>query len=523
MIITIGSKVKDEIGNEYELIDEIGSGGFGCVFQAKRISDNQLFAVKTLTSSFPSIEEKNCFMNEIKLAQTLSGEHIIQYEYFHDGEKYNNLPPYIIMEYAKQGTLENILDQRKKSNKYFELNELIEIYKQLINAMININKVLVHRDIKPANILINNNILKVTDFGLSKMVEEQTRTKTFKGGGTYYYMSPECWNYDKNTIQMDIYSMGIIFYELATLEYPYKISTYDEQGFKSAHVFGHIQNSTKLQKNTNPQIASIIIKMLDKARQNRFDNWEDILKKLEHQNDNKDILGSLIQETINIKNDIDIATQKRNEEVAIQKMEKETFINLAKFQFESDIITPIQEYIEQYNESSSTNDKAYLRQLTQYDDIKFKYKFIIPSIEEIIIECKIILKNSFEKEVPLDNHFEYLGNSTKKIKYTPTLKSKEIICFVEIKNSHGYGFNLLLLKSNDIYGDWYIANNKNNLSHMDNSKLKKEPFAFPIENLKELIISERATSWYSSELKEYNKSDYYDNLRFLISKHQKSV
>lgn len=83
--------------------------------------------------------------------------------------------------------------------------------------MIAINAELVHRDIKPENILVSNDVLKISDFGLAKIASESTRTMSFKGYGTIPYIAPEAWNSDKNTIQMDIYSMGIVFYELATL------------------------------------------------------------------------------------------------------------------------------------------------------------------------------------------------------------------------------------------------------------------------------------------------------------------
>lgn len=174
MLITIGSKVKDGNGNEYELIEEIGQGGFGCVFKANRINDNQKFAIKTLIPSFANEDAKTCFMNEINLAKEINGENIIHYEFFHNGEQYPELPPYIIMELANNGTLRDIIEERKKLNQYFTIDELCSIYKQLISGMNIINKTLVHRDIKPENILINGNVLKITDFGLAKVSEEHS-------------------------------------------------------------------------------------------------------------------------------------------------------------------------------------------------------------------------------------------------------------------------------------------------------------------------------------------------------------
>ena len=90
---------------------------------------------------------------------------------------------------------------------------------------------MIHRDIKPENILICDGICKITDFGLAKVASESTRTMSFKGYGTLQYIAPEAWKSEKNTIQMDIYSMGIVFYELALLDYPYDITSNDVDAF----------------------------------------------------------------------------------------------------------------------------------------------------------------------------------------------------------------------------------------------------------------------------------------------------
>ena len=113
-----------------------------------------------------------------------------------------------------------------------------------------ISEHLVHRDIKPENILNFHGVLKITDFGLSKISGESTKTMTFKGYGTSPYVAPEAWNNDRNTIQMDIYSMGIVFYELATLSYPYEKPTVNDPiAFRSMHLFKPAINPSSINKN----------------------------------------------------------------------------------------------------------------------------------------------------------------------------------------------------------------------------------------------------------------------------------
>ena len=86
-----------------------------------------------------------------------------------------------------------------------------------------INAKMLHRDLKPDNILLDGDIPKIGDFGLSKLVGAATRSQTFKGGQQIFYMAPEGWKFDKNEIQIDMYALGIVLYEIAALRYPYML------------------------------------------------------------------------------------------------------------------------------------------------------------------------------------------------------------------------------------------------------------------------------------------------------------
>lgn len=301
MIITIGSKVKDKEGNTYRLTEELGHGGFGCVYKAVG-DNNEIYAVKTLLYSFGDEATANSFKNEVKISSEVSGEHVINYIYAHDGDEYPELPPYIIMEYAEGGTLADLIEERRKNSNPYSKDELLSLFRQLVSGMKSINAKLVHRDIKPENILICNNSCKITDFGLAKIASESTRTMSFKGYGTLQYIAPEAWKSDKNTIQMDIYSMGIVFYELATLDYPYDLESSDIDAYRNAHLFSRIKGINELKNLLGPDVASIIVTMLEKPTQKRFKSWDEIEKQLGNPSlESNGNLGSIVSLAIGKK------------------------------------------------------------------------------------------------------------------------------------------------------------------------------------------------------------------------------
>lgn len=512
MIITIGSVVKDDNENTYKLTEVIGQGGFGTVYKAIRESDSKLFAIKTLLQSFSSDDDFQSFKNEVSLAQIVSGENIINYEYVHNGETFNELPPYIIMEYANGGTLAQEIAKRIKNNNPYSKAELHKMFLELVNGMKIINEKLVHRDIKPENILISNGVLKISDFGLAKIVNDSTRSKTLKGYGTVKYFAPEAWNSEKNTIQMDIYSMGIIFYELATLEYPYLIKNNDIQEYQNAHLYSSIKNARLLKERTTPEIYSMIIRMIDKATQKRFKTWDDILKHVDNfLVEKKDVLSSVVNRTVQVKTERDI---KRQQEIEAEKRKQEeisNFCKLIKSQFENDIYSILNNFVEEYNSTCSTTDKCSLQYGYNYDQQLLRYSLTIPTVSSIKIECKVVLENSCRHE-----YTDYFGEE-RVMMFTPQLNNKNIMCFVDINNDKN-GFNLVLLKSDGIYGDWYIVDNKNNLSPFSRNRYdyKNEPFSFSVSEIMEVKNSYEATHLYSSMLTLFSEEAFLDRLSFLL-------
>lgn len=508
MIITIGSKIKDEKENTYTLTEELGHGGFGCVYKAIRDLDKSVYAVKTLLYSFGNETAVKSFKNEIKLSSQINGEHVIHYIYAHDGDKYPELPPYIIMEYADGGTLADLIKERKRTNNPYSQEELKNLFLQLVDGMKSINKKLVHRDIKPENILISNGICKITDFGLAKVASESTRTMSFKGYGTYPYIAPEAWKSDKNTIQMDIYSMGIVFYQLALLDYPYDIVSNDMESYRNAHLFSRVKRTSELKNILGADVASIILAMLEKPIQKRLKSWEEIEEQLG--NPSLEVigdLGNIVSLAIEKKIEIDTRKQQQIEEENRRKKEEEDYCNLVKNQFESVIIDFFERFTNEYNLHLAGNDKCKFESSMHSDFLKlFSYELTIPSVTDIKVDCQIIMPNSFTRVIDMDRAYGFLGQYGKREElYTPQYNNKNIMGWVVIENEEGFGFNLMLVETDDMYGDWYILNNKNNLSHVTQNKQKQEPFAFQINELEQALRGIHATSLYSSDVELFNE------------------
>lgn len=525
MIITIGSKVKDGEGNIYTLTEELGHGGFGCVYKAVCDVDKTVYAVKTLLHSFGDEATANSFKNEIKLSSEVSGEHVIHYLYAHNGDEYPELPPYIIMEYADGGTLADQIDKRKKTNNPYSTVELRNLFLQLVDGMKSINKKLVHRDIKPENILICNGICKITDFGLAKVASESTRTMSFKGYGTLKYIAPEAWKSEKNTIQMDIYSMGIVFYELALLDYPYDIASNDVDAYRSAHMFSRIKRMSELKNILGADVASIILAMLEKPIQKRLKSWEEIegqlgKPSLEVVGD----LGNIVSLAIGKKIEADTRKQQQIEEENRKRKEQEDYVNLVRNQFESVIVDFFERFVDEYNNHLAGNDKCRFESDMQDFELMelFSYHLTIPSVTDIKVKCKVILPNSFTRVVDVDRAYGLLdmddvGYGSYEVAYTPQYKNRNIMGWVEIVNTNGLGFNLWLVQTDEIYGDWYILRNKNNAIYLTQYKPKQEPFAFKIDELDKALRGINATSLYSSNVELFDEQKLMGLVAQLIS------
>lgn len=508
MTITVGSTIKDGKGNSYILDSVLGSGGFGNVYKAHRENDDANFAVKTLLSSFESPESLLSFQNELHETLLISSEHVIKYIYAHDGNMYPEYPPYIIMEYA-DGTLTSLIENQKKTGVQFENAFLLKVFIQLAEGMREISRILIHRDIKPDNILICNGKMKISDFGLSKLAGENTRTLTFKGYGSTRYVAPEAWSNDKNTIQMDIYSMGIVFYELATMRYPYSVgASADFLTLRNAHMFEAPRNPQSINAGLSSNIVSIIVRMIEKPIQKRFTTWESIINALQAQALPTDDLSVVVIKAMKNRNEADLAAQQQLAQKKKQEEEKDNFCRLIYSQYDCSVLEPIREFIERFNTQYAGMMPLRLKPDGGYPgSYRFTNTIITPSNDKIQLDTEIIFKENYQHKI--SNWL--MGNDGYRIEnYIPQCEKRDILAWSQVSDKIGRGFNLILLKAEgSLYGDWFLLTNTN--SGFSRSP-RVEPFGFTLNELPKEIVNLHVTHIYNLNLSLLKSADIPDFL-----------
>ena len=208
--------------NDYEIIKEIGKGSFSTVYLVKKKLSQKEFALKKVNIIKLSPKERQNSLKEVNFLSEIKDPNVIGYEESFYDENFNYL--YLVMEYAPYGDFGKILQARKKLKEYYTENELLNIYLQIASGLKAIHaKQIIHRDLKSANIFIiqtNELILKIGDFNVSKKIDYLNLKNTQTG--TPYYASPEIWENRPYDFKSDIWSLGCLFYEIASFSTPFK-------------------------------------------------------------------------------------------------------------------------------------------------------------------------------------------------------------------------------------------------------------------------------------------------------------
>lgn len=508
MIIQPNSLVYDSGNDEYKVIEALGNGAFGYVYKIQKQSDDSTWALKTLPSNFPSQEQLHAFINESSMAVNVNGENAIKYVYVHDGSTYTHLPPYIIMEYANGGTLFDLIERAKNNGEFFSNPELLNYFNQLINGMEQINNVLVHRDIKPDNILLNDGVIKISDFGLSKIVQDSTRQLTFKGFGALKYMAPEGWKNEKNTIQMDIYAMGITFFELATLQHPYNLKPdADMQQWQRAHLFNAPPSPKTINNAINSTIAQIILKMMEKSVSKRYKSWDEIRRDLMIQDTPVTENTAIIENLVNIRLVKDNSLREQQLKNEKEREEQLLYLNTINYQYANEIYNPIKDFIDEFN-SRYTQGKIKISSLGSMDSDQIVTKIHLLSGNVLTTSLNVLHDEDFMRDVPAEFSFPGEKRTFRRL-VRPVLNDKKVLAWGYLKDQNNKGFNILLVENpeDSTYGEWYILKNTNNAFSRTH---RQEPFPFEFNELEKELPLIRSMHIYKTEVIALNLQIFQD-------------
>ena len=246
------------LGNRYEIIQKIGNGGMAIVYKARDLTLNRYVAVKVLRDEFTTDEEFiKRFETEAQSAARLIHPNIVS---IYDVGVDNNLTYYIVMELIQGKTLKEIIIQEQGPLPWkWSINVSIQIASAL--EMAHRNNI-IHRDIKPHNIIITEDgVAKVTDFGIAKAVSNSTITAFGKTIGSVHYFSPEHARGGYTDAKSDIYSLGVVMYEMVTGRVPFDADTPVSIALK------HMQEEPVEPKEINPNIPDAVNKIILKALQ----------------------------------------------------------------------------------------------------------------------------------------------------------------------------------------------------------------------------------------------------------------
>jgi len=261
------------LGNRYEIIEKIGNGGMATVYKAKCHVLNRYVAVKVLRDEFTTDEEFiRRFGVEAQSAASLAHPNIVSiYDVGNEGNLY-----YIVMELIKGKTLKEIINEDGPLPWKWSINIAIQIASALETAHKNN---IIHRDIKPHNIIITEEgIAKVTDFGIAKAVSNSTITAFGTTIGSVHYFSPEHARGGFTDAKSDLYSLGVVMYEMLTGKVPFDADTPVSVALK------HMQEEPipPIDVNSNIPLAvnKIILKAMQKDINLRYSSATEMLRDL---------------------------------------------------------------------------------------------------------------------------------------------------------------------------------------------------------------------------------------------------
>ncbi len=266
------------LNGRYRLDEMIGEGGMAVVYRGYDLVLGRVVAIKVLREQFGT--DRNFllrFNREAQSAAKLSHPHIANvYDVGHDGDTH-----YIVMEFVNGPNLKDLIRRQGP----FTVEGAAFVLRQVAEALDAAHRHgLVHRDIKPQNILVDENgQAKVVDFGIAKGLTDANLTETGTGMGTVHYVSPEQARGERATPASDIYSTGVVLYEMLTKELPFDADT--PVGVAMQHVSAPPPSPVEFNPSIPPEVEAIVMRALAKEPGDRYPTAMALAAALDHWDD----------------------------------------------------------------------------------------------------------------------------------------------------------------------------------------------------------------------------------------------
>lgn len=283
-----------KLDGRYEIHELIGVGGMAMVYKAYDCTSDRVVAIKILKDEFSNNREfVRRFKNESKAIAVLSHQNIVKvYDV-----SFGDIIQYIVMEFIDGITLKEYIEQQG----VISWKEAVYFTTQILQALQHAHeKGIVHRDVKPQNImLLQDGTIKVTDFGIARFSNTETRTMTDKAIGSVHYIAPEQARGDLTDAKSDVYSIGVMLYEMLTGKLPFQADN------AVSVAIMQLQSRPKPLRDINPDIPEglqeITLKAMRKEPSMRYQSAEEMLKDIE-----------LFKENPSIKFDYEYLTEEEN-------------------------------------------------------------------------------------------------------------------------------------------------------------------------------------------------------------------
>ncbi|MFQ9892413.1 MAG: Stk1 family PASTA domain-containing Ser/Thr kinase [Emergencia sp.] len=264
------------LAGRYELIEKIGEGGMAAVYKAKCRLLNRYVAIKILRPEFTKDAQfVENFKKESQAAAGLQHQNIVSvYDVGHEGNIH-----FIVMELIDGRPLSDIIEEKAP----MDYKQCIEITKQVASALsLSHRNNIIHRDVKPHNIMITRDgIAKLADFGIAKAVSDSTLvTETSRVIGSVHYFSPEQARGAYVDERSDIYSLGIVLYEMLTGQVPFDGDNPVQVALM--HINDEVTPPSKLVPGIPPALEKLVMKATDKFQSNRYRNAEELMEELDN-------------------------------------------------------------------------------------------------------------------------------------------------------------------------------------------------------------------------------------------------